>query len=37
MIELLSNLNENPSKIRLKYLSELEKEYEYCISGIEQI
>ncbi len=35
MIELLSNLNENPSIIRLKYLFELEKEYEYWMSGIE--
>lgn len=37
MIDLLSKLNENPSEIRLKYLSSLEKEYQYWMSGMDQL
>jgi alpha,alpha-trehalase len=37
MIDLLSKLNDNPSQIRFKYLSSIEKEYQYWMSGIEQL
>lgn len=37
MIELLSNLNSNPSEIRFKYLTELEKEYKYWMMGIKEL
>jgi alpha,alpha-trehalase len=37
MVQLLADLNENSFDIKRKYLSQLHKEYQYWMSGIDQL